>query len=66
VGIPAQKHLEPDAPPEGYEIRENGEVSSSDLIWSTSEYKYIPARRFSVQGEPVSTFWGVAKKKQNV
>jgi hypothetical protein len=43
-------------------LREEGEVSSSDLIWSTSEHRYIPAREFSVAGLPVSTFWGVAKE----
>lgn len=63
MGIPAQKHIKPDSPPEGYEIRESGKVSKSDLIWSTSEHKYVPADEFFVEGEPVSTFWGVAKQK---
>ncbi len=61
MGIPAQKHIEPDTPPDGYTFRENGTVKRSDLIWSTSEHKYVPAKEFSVEGEPVDTFWGVAK-----
>jgi len=62
MGIPAQKHTKPDDPPKGYERKCEGKVSKSDLIWSTSEHRYLPAKEFRVEGLPVDTFWGVAER----
>lgn len=62
MGIPAQKYIVPETPPNGFVKRFEGEVEENDLIWSTSEGKYMEASKFDARGLPVKSFWGVAKK----
>lgn len=62
MGIPSQKYINPDSPPDGFRMKNKGKVKESDLVWSTAEDKYLKAKTFNASGLPVDTFWGIAEK----
>jgi len=61
MGIPSQKHLKSSDLPDGHRERTEGEVvEKGDKVWSTSEAKFVPVRKFpTIVGEPVTEFWQI-------
>lgn len=65
MGIPTQRHLKFDVDdlPNGYEEKTEGMVEEEDVVWSTSEAKFMSVSKFPfVLGYPVTDFWGVGTK----
>ena len=61
MGIPSQGHLNHNGVPDGYIRRtEDERIKEGDLVWSTSEAKFVPVKNFAnVIGENAAEFWHV-------